>query len=55
MTDLKCERCEHGWTPRDEKAKPKTCPSCRSPYWDKPMTEYWKKMKAKREAERAAK
>ena len=33
----KCIRCNHQWTPKKgfkEKEKPKTCPKCRSPYWD---------------------
>jgi predicted Zn-ribbon and HTH transcriptional regulator len=30
----KCERCGHSWKRRSEKL-PKTCPKCRSPYWDK--------------------
>jgi predicted Zn-ribbon and HTH transcriptional regulator len=31
---VKCERCGHKWAPRVENVK--TCPSCRSPYWDTP-------------------
>jgi DNA-directed RNA polymerase subunit RPC12/RpoP len=31
----KCERCEHEWIPRN-KANPIICPSCKSPYWNKP-------------------
>lgn len=30
-----CERCNHSWIPRSEEY-PRTCPKCRSPYWDKP-------------------
>ena len=33
----KCERCGHEWIPRiklDE--EPIICPSCKSPYWNKP-------------------
>ena len=29
----KCNRCDYEWYPRS-KEKPKTCPSCRNPYWD---------------------
>jgi len=32
---LKCKRCKHAWFPRKEK-KPRFCPKCNSPYWDKP-------------------
>lgn len=28
-----CKRCGYKWVPRTE--KPITCPSCRSPYWNK--------------------
>lgn len=33
-----CERCGHEWVPKsiDEDRKPRTCPHCKSPYWDKP-------------------
>ncbi len=30
-----CERCQHKWVPRGNE-KPTSCPSCHSPYWDKP-------------------
>jgi hypothetical protein len=29
-----CSRCCHIWPPRG-KEKPKWCPDCNSPYWDK--------------------
>jgi predicted Zn-ribbon and HTH transcriptional regulator len=32
----KCERCEHVWLPRDPDTKPRVCPKCKSPYWDRP-------------------
>ncbi len=33
----RCERCNHEWIPRgDSKREPTTCPSCKSPYWDRP-------------------
>jgi Zn finger protein HypA/HybF involved in hydrogenase expression len=36
LTGFKCERCEHEWCPKNPKELPKTCPKCRSPYWDTP-------------------
>ena len=30
-----CERCNHIWLPRSFE-KPRVCPNCNSPYWDKP-------------------
>ena len=30
----KCLRCGHLWWPRTAE-RPRTCPKCRSPYWDK--------------------
>ncbi len=39
--DLKCLRCGNTWVKKFEE-NPKTCPSCKSPYWDKPMSHYWK-------------
>ncbi len=34
---LICERCGHEWVPRGNIIK--TCPMCRSPYWDTPKQE----------------
>ena len=34
MEKLKCKRCGHQWYPRKPK-KPKVCPKCKSPYWNK--------------------
>ncbi|MFX1537133.1 MAG: hypothetical protein ACFFDI_23220 [Promethearchaeota archaeon] len=31
---MRCMRCGHEWIPRT--AKPKHCPRCNSPYWNKP-------------------
>lgn len=31
-----CERCGHEWIPRDPDDPPRRCPSCKSPYWDRP-------------------
>lgn len=34
---FRCERCQHEWVPRGEGDDgPKTCPKCRSPYWNEP-------------------
>ena len=41
VEQLECLRCSHKWFPRisqeGEVDKPKTCPKCRSPYWNKPV------------------
>ena len=41
VEQLECTRCSHKWWPRlDEVGKsvlPKTCPACKSPYWDRPL------------------
>ena len=42
LTVLECNRCKHKWHPKTNK-KPKVCPECKSPYWDKPRI---KKVKA---------
>lgn len=35
-----CERCEHEWIPRsDADGEPRVCPSCKSPYWNRPRAE----------------
>lgn len=34
--ECKCERCKHEWITRSEDS-PVVCPSCKSPYWDKPL------------------
>lgn len=33
---LHCLRCDYDWWPRKIGEKPKFCPRCNSPYWDKP-------------------
>ena len=33
ISHLTCKRCGHRWAPR--KADVRTCPRCKSPYWDK--------------------
>ena len=37
----KCYRCNHRWVQR-EKDKPRICPKCKSPYWDRPKTKFTK-------------
>ena len=32
----RCERCEHEWVPRNAAREPTVCPSCKSPYWNRP-------------------
>lgn len=29
-------RCGHEWLPRDKDEKPRVCPKCKSPNWDRP-------------------
>ena len=29
-------RCGHEWLPRDPADKPRVCPKCKSPNWDRP-------------------
>ncbi len=29
-------RCGHEWLPRDADDKPRVCPKCKSPNWDRP-------------------
>lgn len=36
MWGFQCERCGHQWLPRDLEQQPRTCPTCKSPYWDRP-------------------
>lgn len=35
-----CTRCKHKWYPRlrpgVDPEKPRTCPNCNSPWWDRP-------------------
>ena len=32
----KCYRCENEWRPHEIEVIPRTCPKCKSPYWDRP-------------------
>ena len=34
LYEYTCERCGHKWIPRT-KEKPRVCPKCKSPYWDR--------------------
>ena len=40
LKGFKCERCGHIWVPMSED-KPRGCPKCKSPYWDKPRSAEW--------------
>lgn len=40
LKGYKCERCGHVWVPQSEE-KPRVCPKCKSPYWDKPRSAEW--------------
>jgi hypothetical protein len=42
--ELNCERCGYTWIQKG-KNDPKVCPKCNSPYWEKPLNDYWKKRK----------
>jgi hypothetical protein len=41
---LECLRCGYKWVKKFD-SDPKTCPWCRSPYWKKPLTPYWKSVR----------
>jgi predicted Zn-ribbon and HTH transcriptional regulator len=32
---FKCQRCGHEWVPHDPENPPRTCPKCKSPFWDR--------------------
>jgi len=36
LKGYECERCQHQWVPREEGERPRVCPKCKSPYWDRP-------------------
>lgn len=40
---FRCERCAHEWLPREKGVAPKVCPTCKSPYWNKPRKDKEKK------------
>jgi predicted Zn-ribbon and HTH transcriptional regulator len=35
LTGCRC-RCGHEWLPRNDE-KPRVCPKCKSPNWDRPL------------------
>ena len=35
LMGYRCERCAHQWVPRLDR-EPSVCPSCKSPYWNRP-------------------
>jgi len=35
LTGCRC-RCGHEWLPRQDTEKPRVCPKCKSPNWDRP-------------------
>jgi predicted Zn-ribbon and HTH transcriptional regulator len=35
VTAYRC-RCGHEWVPRNKGERPRVCPKCKSPNWDKP-------------------
>lgn len=39
---FRCERCGHEWVPRREE-EPRVCPSCKSPYWNRPRKDTGKR------------
>lgn len=49
--NLKCERCGYEWVSKTDKM-PKTCSSCKTPYWQKPISEYWKQVRKKNKLKR---
>lgn len=34
--ELKCERCNYQWVSILTAGRPRSCPACKSPYWDRP-------------------
>ncbi len=50
--ELQCCRCNHKWIPRIED-RPKNCPACKSPRWDKPPVSVRKACKAHAEVKKA--
>lgn len=49
---LECKRCGYQWMPKTENRKPKTCPGCKSPYWEKPISAYWESVRAKNKSDK---
>lgn len=48
LTGCRC-RCGHEWLPRVADEKPRVCPKCKSPNWDRPK-QYVRKVSGKRTA-----
>ena len=44
--DLECKRCGYKWMAKFDK-KPKVCSRCKSIYWEKELTNYWKEVRRK--------
>lgn len=42
----KCYRCGHEWRPLEVEEKPRVCPKCKNPYWDKPKKEKAQKVQS---------
>jgi predicted Zn-ribbon and HTH transcriptional regulator len=40
---FKCYRCGYRWVPKNPSKPPRTCPHCKSPYWDRERTRAIKK------------
>lgn len=36
LDGYRCERCEHEWVSRNKNERPRVCPKCKNPYWDRP-------------------
>lgn len=32
----RCQRCQYEWVPRSMAKIPIVCPSCKTPYWNRP-------------------
>lgn len=50
-----CERCGHKWVPRNTDEKPRVCPRCKSPYWDRPRKNKKRQVKNERKNNRTKK
>ncbi len=50
---LKCKRCGYSWEQKGAN-KPKTCSGCKSPYWTKELTPYWKSVREKNKKKKLA-
>ena len=35
VSGYRCLRCKHEWVPNKPDVKPRVCPHCKSPYWDR--------------------